>query len=111
MKDAKQLVKQRLKEILEQAFCSTNMTEEQFDQRLECINQLVDQKPPIMAEVLNGQANFINAIKEMEEIEKQHKKQRKEHTAFVESVKERILGDNPINYRFCITHDTSGNIH
>lgn len=111
MKDAKQLVKQRLKEILEQSYFSTNMTEEQFDQRLECINQLVDQKPPTMADILHSQEKFINAIKEMEEIEKQYKKKRQEHTALVESFKEQILGDDPINYRVFITHDTSGNIH
>ena len=64
-------------------------------------------KTSSMTDIIQSHTNFINAIKEMEEIEKQ----RKEHTAFVESVKERILGDNPINYRFCITHDTSGNIH
>lgn len=111
MKDAKQLVKQRLKEILEQTYFLTNMTEEQFDQRLEYINQLVDQKPPTMADILHSQEKFINAIKEMEEIEEQHKKQRKEHIAFVESVQKQIFGDKPVSYRTCITHDTSGNIH
>ncbi len=49
--------------------------------------------------------------KKMEEIEEQHIKQRKEHTAFVESVKQQIFVDNPVNYRVCITHDISGNIH
>lgn len=63
MKDAKQFVKQRLKEILEQSYFSTNMTEEQFENRLECINQLVDQNPPTMADILQSQANFIDAIK------------------------------------------------
>ncbi len=43
----------------------------------------------------------------MEEIEKQ----RTEHTAFVESVKKQIFGDNAVNYISCITYDTSGNIH
>ena len=111
MKDAKQLVKQRLKEILEQSYFSTNMTEEQFDQRLECINQLVDRKPPTIADITHNQVNLINAIKKMKEIEEQHKKQRKEHTAFVESVQKQIFGDKPVHYISCITHDTSGNIH
>lgn len=111
MKDAKQFVKQRLKEILEQSYFSTNMTEEQFEKRLECINRLVDQKPPTMADIIQNQANLINAIKQMEEIEEQHKKQRKEHIAFVESVQKQIFGDKPVSYRTCITHDTSGNIH
>ncbi|EPP7233620.1 hypothetical protein ACTOJ1_000526 [Shigella flexneri] len=111
MKDAKQLVKQRLKEILEQTYFSTNMTEEQFDQRLEYINQLVDQKPPTMADIIQNQANFINAIKQMEEIEEHNKKQRKEYTEFVENIQKQIFGDKPASYRSCITHDTSGNIH
>ncbi len=111
MKDAKQFVKQRLKEILEQSYFSTNMTEEQFENRLECINQLVDQNPPTMADILQSQANFIDAIKKMEEIEEQHKKQRKEHTAFVESVQKQIFWDKPVNHKTCITHDSSGNIH
>ena len=42
------------------------MTEEQFDQRLECINQLVDRKPPTMADITQNQANLINAIKKNE---------------------------------------------
>ena len=87
------------------------MTEEQFDQRLECINQLVDRKPPTMADITQNQANLINAIKKMKEIEEQHKKQRKEHTAFVESVQKQIFVDKPVNYISCITHDTSSNIH
>lgn len=111
MKDAKQFVKQRLKEILEQSYFSTNMTEEQFEKRLECVNRLVDQKPPTMADIIQNQGNFINAIKKMEEIEEKHKKQRKEYTAFVESVKQQIFGDTPVSYRSCITHDISGNIH
>lgn len=111
MKDVKQCVKQRLKETLEQNYFSTNMTEEQFDKRLEYINRLVDQKPPTIADIIQNQENFINAIKQMEEIEEHNKKQRKEHTAFVENIQKQIFGDKPASYRSCITHDASGNIY
>lgn len=64
-------------------------------------------KASSMTDIIQSYTNFINAIKEMEEIEKQ----RTEHTAFVESVKKQIFGDNAVNYISCITYDTSGNIH
>lgn len=111
MKDVKQIVKQRLKETLEKTYFSTNMTEEQFEQRLECINQLVDQKPPTMANILQSQANFIDAITKMDDIKEEHKKQRQEHIEFVESVQKQIFGDKPVNHKTCITHNSSGNIH